>query len=169
MAGLRTRLRIMNSRALTPFFQWMARIPPPENREGVLDYPAPAPGNHSGEAVFLTVATVLLTATVVLPGTAGILSDWLRWPLVLILMFLLPHVAMATVSLASGVLAGSRWHRGVVQDWSCLLGMTVYAACRVAAEGWIGWVCQGWLLFMVLNGLLGLVRHAATKPGPPGG
>ena len=153
----------MTTRALTPFFQWTARCQgrgaPPE----VLCYPAPVPGNHAGEAVFLAVATALLTATVVVPVTAGLPSGWLRWPLAMVLLFLLPHVVMALISLASGLLAGTRWHRGVVQDWSCLMVMTAYAAWGGTGTGWTGWICQAWLAFMAVNAVMALARLVA-KP-----
>ena len=153
----------MTTRAVTPFFQWAARrqgrAAPPE----VLCYPAPVPGNHAGEAVFLAVATALLTATGVVPVTAGLPSGWLRWPLGLVLLFLLPHVVMALISLVSGLIAGTRWHRGVVHDWSCLIVMTAYAAWCGTGTGWTWWICQAWLAFMAVNAVMALARLVA-KP-----
>ncbi len=150
----------MKPRALTPLFQLWSRHAAAQAPEGVLSYPAPASGNHAREAVFLALATALLTASAVVPLTAGIGWPWLRWPVVVILLFLGPHLVMGLISLVSGVVAGRRWHRGVVQDWSCLVGMTAYAAGQASAAGWVGSVCQAWLGFMGLNALIGLVGWA---------
>ena len=156
----------MTSRALTPVFQWLGRRTARPAAPGVTCYPAPVCGNHAGEAVFLAVATAVLAATAVVPMTAGLPSAWLRWPLALVLLFLLPHLVMALVSLPGARIAGTRWHRGVVQDWSCLAVMTGYAACRITATGWIGWVCLSWLAFMLLNVFMALAGLAGQRPGP---
>ena len=148
----------MKSRALTPVFQWIARRAGPTDRAGILSYSAPVAGNHAGEAVFLAISTALLTATAVASITAGMCPAWLRWSVGLILLFLLPHVVMALVSLASSRIAGTRWHRGLVQDWSCLLAMTGYAAWRCASTNWTGRICQAWLAFMAANATVALVQ-----------
>ena len=146
----------MSARALTPVFQWLAHRKANPPAAGVDTYPAPAAGNHPAEAVFLAISTALLTATAVISLTASIPWTWLRWPVNLVLLFILPHVVMALVSLISARIAGTRWHRGVVQDWCCLATMTLYAAARSTAVGWTAWVCYTWLIFMILNGLLAL-------------
>ena len=142
----------MTARPLTPVFRWLARRRARPAPPGVICYAAPAPGNHAGEAVCLAVATCLLTASAVVPATAGVASAWLRWPLVTVLLFLVPHGVMGLVALGSGWIAGKHRHRGVVQDWCCLAVMTGYAAWGVMGTGWESWICQGWLGFVALNG-----------------
>lgn len=145
----------MNPRAITPFFRCWERCFPRPIPPGIQEYPAPAPGNHAGEAAFLALAAGLLTATWAVPATSALTSLALRGPVVLLLVFILPQLLMAAVSFVSIGLAGRRFPPEAVQDWSCLGLMTLYAALRsMEAAGWQAALCQGWLAFAALNLLL---------------
>src|SRR6478735_6579754 len=126
----------MNPRAFTPCFRWWERRFPRPSPAGILAYPAPASGNHAGEAAFLAVATGLLTATWAIPATAPLTSLLLRVPALALLLFVVPQLLMAAVSLVSPWLAGPRFPREAAQDWSCLALMTLYAALRCRDSGW---------------------------------
>lgn len=144
----------MTPRAFTPLFRWWEHRFPRKSRPGFQDYPAPASGNHAGEATFLALATGLLTATWAIPATASLTSLLLRAPAVALLLFVVPQLLMAAVSLVSPWLAGPQLSREAAQDWSCLALMTVYAAPGSMGSGWQAGICQGWLVFVALNVLL---------------
>ena len=147
----------MTPRAFTPFFRCLERwLPAPVPPEGKV-HPAPAPGNHAGEMWFLATATLLLTATAAIPGTAFLTSWWLRIPAIAGLLFLAPQIIMGFISIVSPWLSGPRLSREAAQDWSCLAAMTVYAAWRAMGAGWEAVICQAWLVFAVLNAVLALV------------
>ena len=148
----------MTPRALTPLFRCLERWFPAGLPQGVSPYPAPVSGNHSGEAWFLTIATILLTGTWAVPVTVGIPALWLRLPLIALILFFLPHLIMALIALVSPWFAGKCGSREMAQDWVCLIFMTIYAAAQCRGGGWVSWVCASWLSFSVLNLLLWLGR-----------
>ena len=115
---------------------------------------APASGNHAGEAGFLALATGLLTSTWAVPATSSLTSNWARLPAVAVLLFIVPQLIMAVISLVSPFLASPRFPREAAQDWSCLGVMTGWALYRSPGPGWEAWTCKGWLAFAALNAVL---------------
>lgn len=156
----------MNPRALTPFFRSVERWFPPAVPPGIELEAALASGSHAGEMWFLATATALLTATAVVPATAGLGSAWLRVPVAGVLLFMVPHFIMGLIALVSPWFAGPRLKREAAQDWCCLAFMTGYAAWKAAgpASGWIAAVCQGWLGFVALNAVFWLVGKLRRGP-----
>jgi hypothetical protein len=144
----------MTPRAFTPLFRWWERRFPRAAQPDIQEFPAPSSGNHAGEAAFLALATGLLTACWAIPATSSLTSLPLRVPAVALLLFVVPQLLMAAVSLVSPWLAGPRFPREAAQDWCCLALMTAYAALRSTEPGWESMICQGWLAFVALNLLL---------------
>ena len=141
----------MKPRALTPLFRCAESWFPPTTPEGLVPYPAPASGNHSGEALFLAFATLLLTASWAIPASSFLSSFWLRGPVIAVCLFLIPQVAMALTALVSPWLAGQHFSREAAQDWCCLAIMTAWAATHFNGDGWGSTVCKAWLFFAGLN------------------
>lgn len=152
----------MTQRALTPLFRCLERWFPSASPKGVILYPAPLSGNHTGEARFLATATAMLTATWAVPVTSGIPSLWFRLPLIALMLFLLPHLVMAILALVSSWFAGKHRSREISQDWGCLIFMTFYAASQCQDGGWVSLICLGWLSVAVVNLMLWPWRNAAT-------
>ena len=157
----------MNPRALTPLFRCTERWLKPSLPPGTIPYPAPASGNHPGEAWFLAIATLSLTATWAVPASASLSSFWLRLPAIIITLFFIPHLIMALVALVSPWLAGRNLNRETAQDWACLAVMTAWAATHSTDENWTSAISRGWLVFAGLNLLL-LPTQLKAKPWQQG-
>jgi|GEM_PF-6090418 len=152
----------MTPRALTPLFRCLERWFPGALPQGVTLYPAPVSGNHSGEARFLAIATTLLTASWAVPATEGIQSLWLRLPLIVLMLFFLPHLVTAATALASPLFTEKHCGRETSRAWGCLIFMTFYAAAHCRVGGWVSLVCIAWLSVAAVNLLLWPWRNEVT-------
>ena len=141
----------MKSRALTPFFRWLADRAGRPFAAGDQVFPSATAGNHAGEAGFLALAVFSLTATGVVPLTMGISPSLLRWPVMAVLLFLIPHVVMGVVSLLIPRMNSHPTRRVVLQDYGSLMAMTLYAGLRITGAGWETTVCWLWLGFAAFN------------------
>ena len=160
----------MKSRALTPFFRWLAGRAGRPFAAGDQVFPSATAGNHAGEAGFLALAVFSLTATGVVPLTMGISPSLLRWPVMAVLLFLIPHVVMGVVSLFIPRMNGQATRRVVLQDYGCLMAMTLYAGLRIKGAGWETIVCWIWLGFVACNFPFLLWEKCFSswnKPPPP--
>ena len=153
----------MKPRAITPLFRWIGGPGAGPAGSGMEIYPAPVSGSHSGEAWFLALGVFALTATLVVPWTAGITHGWVRWPLVGVLLFILPQLAMAAVSLVLPRMPDQPGRRESAQGWGCLAAMTLYAAAGSSGDGWEVLVCRLWLGFVLLNLPFLLMSIAAAR------
>ena len=157
----------MSLRPITPVFRRLAGgVSGPSATDGQT-YATATPGNHAGEAAFLALAVFGLTATWVIPLTDNIIPALLRWLVVAGLLFLVPHLVMALVSLLLPRLESDPARRTQAQDWGCLGAMTLYAAARSFDSGWESLICRIWLGFMVCNLPFLLWEWGTSRKRPP--
>jgi len=135
----------MKAHALTPVFRWLDSRAASDSERC---FPSAVPGSHGWEMIWLACAAFALTAAGVVPATAG-LTAGLRWPLVALLVFALPQLAMLALSFLTTWLPPAR--RAFAHDWICLTAMTAGAAGLSAGSGWTAAVGLAWLAFAALN------------------